>query len=67
MGILPEYQGIGGNALLYNELGKAALNFNQFANVEMTQVADTARQMRADMKNLSGVEYKNHCVYRKTL
>ena len=67
MGILPEYQGTGGNALLYSEMGKAALNFNQFANVEMTQVAETACQMRADLKNLNGVEYKNHRVYRKLL
>ena len=67
MGILPEYQGIGGNALLYNEMGKAALNFHQFTNVEMTQVAETAHQMRADLKNLNGVEYKNHRVYRKSL
>jgi hypothetical protein len=67
MGILPEYQGIGGNALLYNEMGKSALNFNQFDNVEMTQVAETARQMRSDLKNLTGVEYKNHRVYRKIL
>ena len=30
----------------------------------MTQVAETTRQMRADLKNLNGVEYKNHRVYR---
>lgn len=67
MGILPEYQGIGGNALLYYEMGKTALGYNQFAHVEMTQVAETTRQMRADLKNLNGVEYKNHRVYRKQL
>ena len=67
MGILPEYQGIGGNALLYYEMGKTVFGFNQFEHVEMTQVAETTRQMRADLKNLSGVEYKNHRVYRKVL
>ncbi|MBE7534450.1 MAG: hypothetical protein HS124_01795 [Anaerolineales bacterium] len=66
MGILPEYQGRGGNALLYYEMGKTVLGFNQFENVEMTQVAETTEQMRADLKNLNGVEYKNHRVYRKT-
>lgn len=65
MGILPEYQGRGGNALLYYEMGKTVLGFNQFENVEMTQVAETTEQMRADLKNLNGVEYKNHRVYRK--
>ncbi len=67
MGILPEFQGHGGNALLYYEMGKTLLEFGQFAHVEMTQVAETTRQMRADLKNLNGVEYKNNRVYFKNL
>jgi GNAT superfamily N-acetyltransferase len=67
MGILPEHQGKGGNALLYYEMGKTVFGFNQFEHVEMTQVAETTRQMRADLKNLNGVEYKNHRVYRKRI
>ena len=67
MGILPEFQGKGGNALLYYEMGKTVFSFNQFAHVEMTQVAETTRQMRADLKNLNGMEYKNHRVFRKSL
>lgn len=67
MGILPEFQGKGGNALLYYEMGKTIFGFQQFKHVEMTQVAETTQQMRADLKNLSGVEYKNHRVYRKSL
>jgi len=67
MGILPEFQGHGGNAILYSEMGHTLLEFGQFSHVEMTQVAETTRQMRADLKNLNGVEYKNHRVYRKKL
>jgi hypothetical protein len=67
MGILPEFQGHGGNALLYYELGRTLLDFKQFEHVEMTQVAETTHQMRADLKNLNGVEYKNHRVYRKSI
>ncbi len=67
MGILPEHQGHGGNALLYYELGKTLLEFKRFEHVEMTQVAETTRQMRADLKNLNGVEYKNHRVYRRSV
>ena len=67
MGVLPEFQGVGGNALLYYEMGKTMLDFKQFQFVEMTQVAETTRQMRADLKNLNGVEYKNHRVYRKVI
>lgn len=65
MGILPEFQGHGGNAILYSEMGRTLLGFKQFSHVEMTQVAETTEQMRADLKNLNGVEYKNHRVYRK--
>jgi hypothetical protein len=67
MGILPEFQGHGGNALLYYAMGKTLLEFQQFVHVEMTQVAETAEQMRADLKNLNGVEYKNYRVYRKDI
>lgn len=67
MGILPQYHGYGGNAMLYSEMGHTLLNFSQFSHVEMTQVAETAEQMRADLKNLNGVEYKNYRVYRKSL
>jgi len=67
MGILPQFHGHGGNALLYDELGRTLLEFRQFRHVEMTQVAETATQMRADLKNLNGVEYKNHRVYRRAL
>ncbi|MEW6402776.1 MAG: hypothetical protein AB1649_13320 [Chloroflexota bacterium] len=67
MGILPEFQGHGGNAILYYEMGKTLLGFNQFKHVEMTQVAETAEHMRADLKNLNGVEYKNNRVYRKRI
>ena len=67
MGVLPDFQGTGGNALLYYEMGKTVLDFKQFHFVEMTQVAETTRQMRADLKNLNGVEYKNHRVYHKVI
>jgi len=67
MGILPEFHGRGGNAILYVEMGRTLLDFGQFQHVEMTQVAESAEQMRADLKNLNGKEYKNHRVYRKKL
>ena len=67
MGVLPEFQGTGGNALLYYQLGKTVLEDFKFKFVEMTQVAETTHQMRADLKNLNGVEYKNHRVFRKTI
>lgn len=67
MGILPEYQGHGGNALLYYAMGNTLLDFKQFTHVEMTQVAESAVQMRSDLKNLNGEEYKNHRVYIRSV
>jgi hypothetical protein len=67
IGILPQFQGHGGNAILYSEMGHTLFDFKQFTHVEMTQVAETTRQMRADLKNLNGVEYKNNRVYRKSI
>jgi GNAT superfamily N-acetyltransferase len=63
-GVLPEYYGRGGNALMYVEMEKTAQNY-QFENIEMTQVAETAVQMRNDFMNLGGKIYKQHRIYRK--
>ena len=67
VGILPKHQGHGGNAILYAEMGHTLFMFDQFEHIEMTQVAETAKEMRSDLKNLNGVEYKNHRVYRKSI
>jgi len=61
-GILPEYQGRGGNALLYSEMEKT-LRSSGFEHADLTQVAESAVQMRSDLENLGGVAYKNHRVY----
>jgi hypothetical protein len=67
MGILPEFQGHGGNAILYSEIGHTIVDSNQFKKGEMSQVAETAVQMRSDLISLNGVEYKNHRVYRRNI
>jgi hypothetical protein len=65
-GILPEFQGRGGNALLYAEMEKTVKEFG-FESADLTQVADTAVQMRSDLVNLGGKLYKTHRVYGKAL
>lgn len=65
-GILQEFQGVGGNALLYAEMEKAVRD-TQFHHAEFTQVAETAVQMRRDLENLGGKAYKNHRVYLRDL
>ncbi len=63
-GILPEFQGHGGNALMYSEMEKTIRSYKQFQHAELTQVAETAVQMRRDLENIGGRPYKNHRVYR---
>lgn len=65
-GILPEFHGRGGNALLYSEMEKTLLDFN-FRFADLTQVAESAVEMRSDLENLGAKPYKNHRVYRKAL
>lgn len=65
-GVLPEYHGRGGNALLYSEMEKTIKDFG-FTHYELTQVAETAVQMRKDMTMAGGDFYKTHRVYHKSL
>ena len=67
VGVLPEYQGLGGNAIMYAELEKSMHQKTQFVHSELTQVAETAEQMRKDLKNLGVVFYKNHRVYQRDI
>jgi hypothetical protein len=66
IGILPEFQGRGGNALMYSQMEKTLQDF-QFEEGDLTQVAETAWEMRQDLINLGGKPYKNHRVFIKDL
>lgn len=65
-GVLPEYHGRGGNALMYYEMEKTMKDFG-FIHGELTQVAETAVQMRKDLISVGGQAYKNHRVYHRKL
>lgn len=65
-GILPKYQGRGGNALMYTEMKKTAWDY-EFQEVEICQIAETTKKMRSDMEKNLGVEVRKiHRVYRKS-
>jgi hypothetical protein len=68
-GVLPEFQGRGGNALLYSEMEKTVRETPgyHFRHVDMTQVAETAVEMRQDLINLGGRAYKNHRVFYREI
>ena len=65
-GILPEFHGVGGNALLYAEM-EDTLRAYRFAHADLTQVAESAVQMRHDLENVGGKMYKSHRVYRRNI
>ncbi len=65
-GVLPEFHGRGGNALLYYVMEKTIQDFH-FEHAELTQVAETTKQMRADLINVGGQPYKNHRVYKREI
>jgi hypothetical protein len=63
-GVLPEFKGIGGNALMYTEMEKTInSHFQQFKYGELCQVAETAKEMRSDLANIGAQFRKNHRVY----
>jgi hypothetical protein len=65
-GVLPEFHGRGGNALMYYEMEKTLHTFN-YTHGELTQVAETAEQMRKDLITAGGKAYKNHRVFRREI
>jgi hypothetical protein len=64
VGVLPEYQGLGGNALLYAEMKNSVNQYPNFVHAELTQMAETAVQIRKDIITLGSRPYKNHRVYQ---
>jgi hypothetical protein len=66
VGLLPEYQGLGGNALLYSELDKVT-KLTRIKKAEIVQVDERNLRSKADMENL-GVKFsKTHRSYIKNL
>jgi hypothetical protein len=61
-GILPRYQKLGGNAVLYYELEHTAKQ-RHVRHVELTQIAHTTTLMLNDVETLGGKVYKTHRVY----
>jgi GNAT superfamily N-acetyltransferase len=67
MGILQEYRGLGGNAILYDELIKTVHAYPSIEHADMTQMADWVVFMKADVVALGGKPYKVHRVYRRDI
>jgi len=66
VGVLPEYHGRGGNTILYDEICKTVIDFG-FEHAELTQMAETAIQIRKDIITMGALPYKNHRVYHRAI
>lgn len=65
-GVLPEFHGRGGNALLYDEMA-SLLYDSRYVEAELTQMAETAVQIRKDIVTAGSEPWKNHRIYHKVL
>jgi hypothetical protein len=66
--ILPKYQGLGANAVLYEAMLNTMLNAKQFNTAELVQIEEKNAPMLADMRELIGSRIiKRHRVYTKTI
>lgn len=65
-GIVPQFQGHGGNALLYTQIERA-IRASRFTDAELPQVAETAVKMRSDLAHLGAEPIKTHRVLARVL
>jgi hypothetical protein len=66
-GLLPEYRGSGGTAILYSELFKSVVETGQFKHAEIIQIGTENENMLRDLANFGVDSYKTHRTYVRDL
>ncbi len=66
-GILEEYRGHGGDALLYSSMSSLLEAFPQFVDAEATQMAESAKEVQLEMIALGLKPKKHHRIYKKEI
>lgn len=66
-GLLPEYRGSGGTAILYSELFKSVVETGQFKHAEVIQIGVENENMLRDLENFGVDFYKVHRTYARNL
>lgn len=67
MGMLPEYQGLGGPALMYAELFKSLTEFPRFEHADLVQISEFNAKSLNELTKFGVDLYKTHHIYRKAL
>jgi hypothetical protein len=66
-GLLPEYRGSGGTAILYSEIFKSVRESGQFKHAEVVQIGVENEAMQREMENFGIDFYKTHRTYQRGL
>jgi hypothetical protein len=67
IGIIKEYQRLGGTAVLYNEIYKSVMNFDQYNYAELIQMREENINILLEASNLDIEFHKTHRLYEKYL
>lgn len=65
-GLLPDYQGLGGHALLHLELHRT-LQAHQFQHLDIGPVDEQNQKSRAVLEHLGATWYKRHRLYKRVI
>ena len=66
-GMIEEYRGLGGTAILYSEIKKSSLENPRYRHAEIVQIGLENEKMQRDMENFGVDFYKMHRTYQKDL
>jgi hypothetical protein len=66
-GLLPEYRGSGGTAILFNEMFKAVSDNPCYRHADVVQIGVENENMQREMENFGIDFYKMHRVYQRDL
>jgi hypothetical protein len=66
-GLVPEYRGSGGTAILYSEMFKSVRESGQFKHAEVVQIGIENEAMQREMENFGIDFYKAHRIYQRSL
>ena len=65
--MLPEFQGVGGTAILYHELFSSVNQNKHYKHAEIVQIGTGNLRMQREMENFGIDFYKVHRTYSKHL
>lgn len=65
-GIIDEYRGLGGTAVLFNEMGKS-VKTGRYRHADLVQIGVENEKMRRELSAFGIDFYKSHCMYSKMI